>query len=911
MSDNKYNLFADLSVGSNEKYKSYNDNQVTLERIAKVDGEINTWSKKERNLKWAKDYVSFYIITKKENQDILPRLQNQSVMESDYRAATAIIEEDERKKKEAEIREEEQRKRQEELRKKRLKESAEQVDQAIESLSSAPRTQYWIQDVSNLCKQVDSMDTASRAFCRKLDVLQELTEEFSDIESARAFDDRVRKLEEGKANSPEWIKSVKALKITANQKKHCKTFDIYASLLSTAEEFTRINEEIKRKAEREEAKRKELEKRKAEELKAQKERERIQRENEEKRIKEAKRKAEEEKKLQLKKEQERLESQIVTLTTGTRNEYWIQKVKDLVEQIAEWEKTTGLVCRKKNTLQKLELEFADVQAAVDFDDKVKDLERSKRNTPEWIKSVRALKILVKQKKYSKTLDVYDSLLSAAEQYQKTNEENRTKAYQEEQRRQKEEREKAENEKRRQEAKRRREAKLRHGIPTIVSLILAIVFIVLGLTMKNNQTYYLAVGIATGSVAILDLLSSLLTFVFKWFYRIGKIIKDFLLICGPVAGAFVLNSLYQMPLYAIALCLGTTAYAVKDYIGCAKLRKWAENEENSEAKGIYTMWVSFDSYFILFVGTSLFTLIGLTYLSGCFTPILVGSALLLLSIFVGASFYVLGSFDSDGIAALNCVISVLGLLAGIVLLFFSREDTIYGIFTIVSAFAIFLFTNLRVYEQDWIDALYAIPLGVSMLVMFCHWGAYDEVIKNNVLTAYYGISDTYVVSDNVETIGKNAIKGAAKKKLQNLTISKNVTEIGESSFARVKNLVNVQFDSESKLTVIGAYAFLNTPLSNFDLDNTLRLPDSVRIIGEKAFDSTGFKTVYLGSSLERLWSACFSSSSIKEIYYNGTAEMWTKVDKFVSKDGFWSMKSWDYNASYTLYVKDSAGNYVRY
>lgn len=758
MGEKKNDMFGDLLGDSNDKYKSYNDQFLLNERIAKVDKEIVAWSNKEHNLKWANDFLKFYEKTMEVNKDIAKQLINLSLLEKDNREAKAIIAEDAKAKKDAQVKAEL-------LRAKQIREDADSVDNTIENLKSSPRTEYWVQDVCNLDKKVSEMATESRSLCKKLVILQQLKVECNSVVKALKFDEQVRELSENEENSKDWLRALKALKISAKEKTYSQTLKIYESLKKDAEGFIAENEAMKQKEAARRQAEEEQRKRIAEQRKKQREEEarRIEREN--------------------------------------------QELRERLAKKAEFERQQRLI---------------------------REEEEAKRQ-----------------------------------------------------------------------AKLRRRQKLKKSIPAIIACVLTLVFVVLGIFLKAYSTYFYAAGIATGSYVLFGLLDLLLTLMIKRINYIAYGILALLVLSAFSVAALVLNA-FEMPLFAIGLGLTTFLISLRNSI--ARIIVVIRLENNDEYNEYSSSLLGFYRYAVLFSGTSLAVIIGMNYLTGCFVPVLVGSVLLLLSVFVGVSYK---GVDQEGFAAFDTILSVSAAIAGIVLLFFSREDTIYGIFSIASGLAIFLVVNLFEYEENWIDVFYAIPLGVALIVMFCHWGIFDEVIKNNMLTGYYGDAETYVIPDNVDTVGKNIIKGAAKKKLKHLTISKNVKTIRDQAFRYAKNLADVQFAEDSVLTEIWEYAFYECKATNVAYKGALYLPDSVQNIAQYAFRSARFSKVYLGSSLYLLGEQCFAYSNVKEIYYNGTASMWNEVKKYVGGDSFWTSKSWDYMTDYSLYVKDSSGNYILY
>ena len=141
------------------------------------------------------------------------------------------------------------------------------------------------------------------------------------------------------------------------------------------------------------------------------------------------------------------------------------------------------------------------------------------------------------------------------------------------------------------------------------------------------------------------------------------------------------------------------------------------------------------------------------------------------------------------------------------------------------------------------------------------------------------SSSYTIPSGVTTIGAEAFRGASRltsitipsgvktiedsafnlvSGLTSVTIPASVTTIGASAFNRASSLRSITFKPDSKLTIIGGYAFYAaTSLTS------IRIPASVRTIDELAFsDATALAAVTFesGSALATIADNAFDSAN---------------------------------------------------
>lgn len=103
---------------------------------------------------------------------------------------------------------------------------------------------------------------------------------------------------------------------------------------------------------------------------------------------------------------------------------------------------------------------------------------------------------------------------------------------------------------------------------------------------------------------------------------------------------------------------------------------------------------------------------------------------------------------------------------------------------------------------------------------------------------------------------------------------SVQVIEQYAFSSCEYLSEVTYEEDSKLTTIGAYAFAydaalkDFHLSGSDKNGTLSLPDGVSVIGESAFEGTGFRKVVIPKGVNRIEDVVFSGcESLSEVEFS--------------------------------------------
>ncbi len=97
-----------------------------------------------------------------------------------------------------------------------------------------------------------------------------------------------------------------------------------------------------------------------------------------------------------------------------------------------------------------------------------------------------------------------------------------------------------------------------------------------------------------------------------------------------------------------------------------------------------------------------------------------------------------------------------------------------------------------------------------------------------------------ISEGIKSIGQYAFYGTG---LTNITIPASVESVNEAAFQSTSALTNVAFQEGSNLQKIGGGAFNNIPnLTNIDI------PQSVKIIGDNAFNLSGINSITLSDTI---------------------------------------------------------------
>ena len=138
------------------------------------------------------------------------------------------------------------------------------------------------------------------------------------------------------------------------------------------------------------------------------------------------------------------------------------------------------------------------------------------------------------------------------------------------------------------------------------------------------------------------------------------------------------------------------------------------------------------------------------------------------------------------------------------------------------------------------------------------GEKDFDIIAGTLVKYSGASVDIVIPDNVETIDRNVFSFQG---IHSISIPASVTGIGTNAFLGCGKLTSVEMLGAE---IIGEHAFDGcTNLIN------LKLPDTLKYIGEAAFKGTGVTTVSVCRKAE-IGNFAFENTQLSEIYINEPA-----------------------------------------
>ena len=152
--------------------------------------------------------------------------------------------------------------------------------------------------------------------------------------------------------------------------------------------------------------------------------------------------------------------------------------------------------------------------------------------------------------------------------------------------------------------------------------------------------------------------------------------------------------------------------------------------------------------------------------------------------------------------------------------------------------------------------------------------------------------------NAVSIGSGAFNNCYN--LEEVVIKNNIKDIQANAFAECRKLKTVTLGSSLKSL------FSSTFLNCTSLGGII-IPDEVERLRAKTFDGcTGLKYIVVGKSVTTIESKTFYNCGTPDIYYNGTAEDWTKISIGTENDGRGKI----YYYSETEPV-DNDGSYWRY
>lgn len=142
-------------------------------------------------------------------------------------------------------------------------------------------------------------------------------------------------------------------------------------------------------------------------------------------------------------------------------------------------------------------------------------------------------------------------------------------------------------------------------------------------------------------------------------------------------------------------------------------------------------------------------------------------------------------------------------------------------------------------------------------------------------------------EGIKVIEKRAFYSC--NSIKNLVLPASLEEIGVDAFAICTQLESVEICSKLEVFPMGLFFEHNC--------ESITVPEGVRIIEDLSVDGNALKYLYLPSTLEIIetYRIDVPSSGVESVYYNGTKDMWNKVEKR-------KLISTEYN-EYTVYCTD--------
>ena len=160
---NDYDEFDGVSLGGLGKYGERDSDTKRRERAAALDESILDALRGKHDVAWAKGALDFCDRVEAECRELADVSAEASRLDSIRSEANAVIAKDEKDKKDRAA-----------AAKRAIAEKASDADRLIESLNTAPRSKYWVEEVRDVDKEVASLSRESKLLMKSLPILDRL-----------------------------------------------------------------------------------------------------------------------------------------------------------------------------------------------------------------------------------------------------------------------------------------------------------------------------------------------------------------------------------------------------------------------------------------------------------------------------------------------------------------------------------------------------------------------------------------------------------------------------------------------------------------------------------------------------------------------------------------------------------------
>ena len=192
---------------------------------------------------------------------------------------------------------------------------------------------------------------------------------------------------------------------------------------------------------------------------------------------------------------------------------------------------------------------------------------------------------------------------------------------------------------------------------------------------------------------------------------------------------------------------------------------------------------------------------------------------------------------------------------------------------------------RTYADTYYNSLTSLLIDSNGLI---YYKDNDEIVH---ITGYSGSSSTVIVPSSILDSSKIVIADRAfeNSKIQNITISSNVTSIGNYAFSNCTSLKKVDL-SQCSIDIIPSYCFSGcTSLEEVSMNSNVKSIDSnafyncssltnidlsnIESIGNYGFYNTGLTEVEISSNVTSIGNYAFSNcTSLKHVVYNSSCDI---------------------------------------